>query len=92
MAIHDAAALVIGTLLGFILGTFYFASLRLSIEVFVRAGFSTRALLDAAIRMSAAIAMFWLLAQWNGIALVSALGGFLLARYRVQKQQVKADV
>lgn len=91
MEIHDAASLVVGTALGFISGTIYFASLRRSVEAFVRAGFDPRALLNTALRMGAAITMFWLLAQWNGIALVSALGGFLLARYRMQQQQVKAD-
>ena len=91
MAIHDIAPLAIGAALGFILGSIYFASMRRSVEAFVRTGFATRALVDTASRMGVAIMMFWLLAQWNGIALVSALGGFLLARYRVQKQQVKAD-
>jgi F1F0 ATPase subunit 2 len=89
MTIDDFASLAIGISAGLPLGTFYFHSLRRSIETHLQDGVVGQALLWAGLRLGAVGAVFWLLAQWNAVALLAGFGGFMLARHRAQRQTQK---
>ncbi len=84
VAARMALAIVGGALSGFAVGFVYFALLRRTVADYVTAAPLWSPLLWTALRLGAALVVFWLLAQWSAAAAISGLLGFTLAHVKLR--------
>lgn len=81
--------LVVWLLAGAALGAAFFASLRLAVSLYG----SGRAILAVPLhiaRLAVVVAVFWYASHVGAVALLAALGGFLLARFAMTRAAMAA--
>ena len=74
VVLHILAFLVVGIMLG----AGYFALLQAEVGQFVRGAAARYAIMTHLLRLTAAVLVFWLIAQYGATALLAALAGFTL--------------
>jgi F1F0 ATPase subunit 2 len=80
-----SAALILYLLAGATLGLVYFAMLQWTVRLFTDGAGGSFVLPLYAVRIAAAVLVFWLVAQQGALPLLLVLLGFLIARIAVQR-------
>lgn len=80
-----SAALILYLLAGASLGLVYFAILQWTVRLFAGGAGGSLVVPLYAVRIAAAVLVFWLVAQQGALPLLLVLLGFLIARIAVQR-------
>lgn len=83
------AQLSLGFISGLVLGALFFLSLRATVRLHVSGSAAIPVTLAYFARIAFAFGAFWLIAQYGAYPLLSALAGFMLARYLIQAATVR---
>jgi len=82
MNVFDAALYAV---VGAVLGGMHFLLLGRTVRMHVSGAGATRVIALYGLRIAGAVAGFWIIAQQGALPLLSALIGFLAARFAVQR-------